>query len=1443
MPTVTSEDREAAHHLLVRLRYNNPQYKSPSAGLTGKLKSRKARTNDSNPANFIFSQKELNSGAQVAIHKGSSVSVIDALISMGADINVSREATENFLKKIHGHDTQDQRSDYLKTAAANRRLDIVRLLTSRGADKISLAQGLREAVDRQYPEIVNTLLQRGADPNAGNSVIFQTAVHSDRLDIITLLLRAPTKILQTYITANLSPSVDSHNTKVVDLLVDHNADVNHEQGEALKKATVLGDPSLLLAILKGKPSTENISACVGLLFDDVGQRSIISEKHLLLEILLCAGAQGDICAESLIKAVTAGYSEIVLLLLKHQVSVNYKNAKAMDIAISKADAPMTQLLLRGSLDKKYLEGLFERIPTAAPCHTIYDITALLVNAGTTGTPLDSALIGCVLRNDYDTASLLIDYKASIEFKDSQALQMATKAGDMRMIDILLKGHPTAKSLGLSFPLIPRTSKDVKLYMTKCFLRAGAVGEPVSAALIEALLDQNDLRDMDLITFLIDNKADPNYCDGKCLQIAARSGDLVVLELLLRSRPLPTSLSTAIPYAMALKDDQRRIQIIRILLEGGARGDAVAQALADTLECDPPDKDLAKLLVGFGADINYNNGRALHAAIENCSADLVHLILSCSSSTEATKSKALSTTFNLSISERLKKIAMLLRAGVESTVIDQGFATEMQLGQFADPNILRLLLSFRGDVNRQKGQALQIAASQGLLKHLEILVTGNPNAASLRAAFPHAISIKDDSKRFETVQMLLMGGAYLAPPNDLTCSEEIQEALILETQRRTPNQRLIEILVQYGANPSWNDGEALRIATSSGLLDILRVFLTKHPSSEILAKAMPIALQLPRSHPPLRRDVIGMLLGEGINGGALDLEVNKALSVTTHEVPLDHELLAILLEYGADVNHDGGACFLHIVHSADCEALKLLTSHSPSQKTINSAFNLMTEPNKGISWKVTSRNDILDIILHAGVSKMIKNATLVKASQRSEELPARGLVYLLLKHGASIDTEQGICLQISAERGDYQLAKAFLESNPSKDTVSMAFPKVFMAKIDENSLIHITNLFLEHGVRPQVENIGPAPESPLVLALTKHSNAPRLARLLVDAGFPVNSAFLSTLQSFIGPEYVTPLLWVLCRSETTMSHRDLITSFIKADAAAQKWDVGIVNDLIEHTADIYAEDIHGRTALSYAAERGALPIMERIVKAGFPCTDQSLHYAAKGLYSKCVKFLLDNGADPDFPSIASNGLTPLGELCKGSLCQRDQLSDLKSTIRILISAGADPGIRVDGKSALLLALDNPRPVELTKALLESGLRKTINNDCHLYTTPNGLCYSPTMYVLNGCNAADVSHAHELVRLLKIFGCMNRFYNSGGGGQPSGACGLPRWIIEQERQRQHEIRRQRAEEQAELQRQREIEREREREEAREREVRRRLEVIQQERELLRLRQEAANYNNQV
>ena len=47
----------------------------------------------------------------------------------------------------------------------------------------------------------------------------------------------------------------------------------------------------------------------------------------------------------------------------------------------------------------------------------------------------------------------------------------------------------------------------------------------------------------------------------------------------------------------------------------------------------------------------------------------------------------------------------------------------------------------------------------------------------------------------------------------------------------------------------------------------------------------------------------------------------------------------------------------------------------------------------------------------------------------------------------------------------------------------------------------------------------------------------------------------------------------------------------------------------------------------------------------------------------------------------------------------------------------------------------------------------------------------MYVKQGINKADTEHMPELLRILRMFGCNDRFWNAGPGPQPQGACGFP------------------------------------------------------------------------
>ena len=86
-------------------------------------------------------------------------------------------------------------------------------------------------------------------------------------------------------------------------------------------------------------------------------------------------------------------------------------------------------------------------------------------------------------------------------------------------------------------------------------------------------------------------------------------------------------------------------------------------------------------------------------------------------------------------------------------------------------------------------------------------------------------------------------------------------------------------------------------------------------------------------------------------------------------------------------------------------------------------------------------------------------------------------------------------------------------------------------------------------------------------------------------------------------------------------------------AAQKGDIAVVKYLVEHGADIKAQDIvFSRTAIHFAAENGNLETIQYLTEQGADLLDRdgygatALHYAAKNNKLNVIKYLVDKKVD-------------------------------------------------------------------------------------------------------------------------------------------------------------------------------------------------------------------------
>ena len=240
-------------------------------------------------------------------------------------------------------------------------------------------------------------------------------------------------------------------------------------------------------------------------------------------------------------------------------------------------------------------------------------------------------------------------------------------------------------------------------------------------------------------------------------------------------------------------------------------------------------------------------------------------------------------------------------------------------------------------------------------------------------------------------------------------------------------------------------------------------------------------------------------------------------------------------------------------------------------------------------------------------------------------------------------------------------------------------------------------------------------------------------------------------------------------------------------AAQHGRDDAVNMLLTAKADSYRRDRFDRSALFYASRIGALDSIHALLKAKFKVNDGSLHEAARNLHAEAVALLVKYKHDVNFPSSGHDGRTPIQEMaynCDGTR----NVVDIEVTIDALEKGKVDFLGKWQGrKNALFLALDNPQPYTVTQALLEK-MWSVLNHEDNVFEaadphTQVRYFMSPTIYLAK-------HNRHELLRLLQMKQCQDRFYAELGAAQPAGAVGLPDAIAKEDKRRREEEEKRRA-----------------------------------------------------
>lgn len=909
------------------------------------------------------------------------------------------------------------------------------------------------------------------------------------------------------------------------------------------------------------------------------------------------------------------------------------------------------------------------------------------------------------------------------------------------------------------------------------------------------------RELGVIQSLLAAGADVNAQQAAALRTAVSAADAPVLDLLFNARPDPASLAAALPHALKISDLMDRLAFTKRLVEAGAPESEVNRALVHAVNTHPDDISLVRVLASR-ADLS--DGDALASAIRQERVDIVDILLVDGLRRyPPTTLGMIFTKVATKVADRAKRVqicALMLEAGVSGPAVSDALLAAAADGDTALGSAL--LQKGGASVDHRDGKAVLEACRAGAVDVLAMLLNSPSEIKNktLAQGFQAATQVGDLKKRAAVFRLLLEKGVT---------GEVVDAQLVSAARFGNDGQPLVKLLLEFGADVNYNNGEAVWTATRSAILGSLALMLgvagfgerQKKPSRTTVARAMKASWMLSKDP---RYQVIEWVFAAGQS--LTEEQIHTMLVKTVKKEP-DLRLVKVLLAKGASPVWNGCESLIEVTQSMLPDVLAVFLEAQISEQDLSWTFRQVFTPASVDVWLSDNGHEAAKMLLAKGArgdGVAAALSTAIDAYGSEKDQIARRFVELLTCYDVNVDHDEGLVVQNAAKRADSDLVRQLLSRKPNSRTVSMAFPYIFRADIAEDELLILINLFAEyHDGEERLDVMFAHPECAPVLfqVISKYPRSVRVLEALLDAGFYHDQMTTGRImpEEIEEDEQISLLLWALLQPQKRVSDSIIellidrggkvnfetrLSKTTPLMVAVQSKRKDLVRKIILAGAEVDVVDATGNTPLTMATRIGGdigTTMMANILAAEPSKNDGSLHNAARDLNLRAVQVLADFGHELDFPSPIHGGRSALGELClnaaHGGSLTAIQEKQTEKVMAYLIDNGTDLSLQSDGKSLLLLALSSPDPVPTTRALLKVGMWKHINADFNTHTFNNHV-YSPTQYVLRLLPQTDTTSA--LHSLLLANRARDTFYAL-SGPQPPDATNPPPDILLAERAR--------------------------------------------------------------
>lgn len=707
----------------------------------------------------------------------------------------------------------------LKYAIRKSDSDLVQaLLTPSAILNASLASSCVPLVPKQCSaemrySVLLSLLQKGANgPTLGQSLV--DAVEANDLATVDLLLNAADPTASP--THGTNGNILSKNTHAV-------ASPDFRSGEALRTTIIRGDLVLAQKLLAAQPSPQTITTVFPLT-----KNLPPPERHKMVELFLGSSLSGECLHAALQDAISPAPSQrdsnLIKLLLQHGADINYNSGEGLVPLIKQMDLN----LLSTMLGKASPQAAAARVSDAmqVPDHrTRFEILNMLLRAGAVVgvTDIASAVLSTLSEKPVDMSLLRLLVEnggADINVFDGSIATKAVGNPDPKVLDLVLQyGTPSAKTIAIALDaLAPQFSGESKKWKLNTILAKAGANVDLNRILIlevKSLVD-NKVHQPNMATLqrLLQANADPNAHTASALCHAAIGAQVNVLDLLFKCPNPPTSVSIglALPHALRISEAKDRLAVTTLLLKGAAPPREVGRALMHAINNYTEDNALIRLL-STKADVKGID--TVSHAVAKESAEILAILLDNTKHTPDDRNAALGRAMDITNrSTRNALCKLLLASGISTKIASAALLVAARDG---DVQLGDMLMAHGASISSNNGQAIIEASRGGSVEVLKVLLKsdGGSEKKTLYAAFQAATEVADLNKRAVVFQELLKLGV----------SGELVDAQLLSASRSGEDgEGILRVLLAAGADPNYNNGEAVVAATRSAFIASLELLL-------------------------------------------------------------------------------------------------------------------------------------------------------------------------------------------------------------------------------------------------------------------------------------------------------------------------------------------------------------------------------------------------------------------------------------------------------------------------------------------------------------------------------------------------------------------------------------------------------------------------------------------